>query len=243
MGSVMNRDLGEAVIGTRRGAACARAGGARLWSLAVASALILAFPKLALGAGAAPGGGSSPAPTANAPRTARPEQKKTWFQRHFTRPTWEEVVSECASPQDVCRMVERYIRYRSEEADRWAEARTTWARGRGDCEDFAVCVQQLCHELGLRVSVHLYFVDGRREEGHAVAVGEWHGRTWMSDLGSYEEVRSMDDVRERVSRVLSCEAGDLWGASLTRENVQRRLSRSSAHAVATGPAGSAPGTR
>lgn len=151
--------------------------------------------------------------------------KKSWFQRHFGRQTVEEVLLEAQRPRDVCRAVARNVGYRTEDVDRWASLQETWARGFGDCEDFAASVAILCHQLGFEAKVHLYFALGGRREGHAVVVGLWQGRMWMSDLGSYKEVDSIEDVKDRVARNLECDPRDLWGSILDHDGVQRFIAR------------------
>ncbi len=163
--------------------------------------------------------------------------KKSWFKRAFERPTWDEVAAQCVTPQDVCRLVERYVVYRTEDVDTWYSAKETWAAGRGDCEDFAVVIEQLCHDLGFDVSVALYFPAGGRGEGHAVAVGTWQGQLWMSSLGSYEKVDSMDEVRERVARMMECDDEEVWSSRLNHEDVQRFVARSTVGGAGTAVAG------
>lgn len=152
--------------------------------------------------------------------------KKSWFKRHFGRQTVEEVLREAKQPRDVCRAVARNVGYRTEDVDRWASLQETWARGFGDCEDFASSVAILCQQLGFEAKVHLYFALGGRRDGHAVVVGIWQGRMWMSDLGSYKEVDSIEDVKDRVARNLECDPRDLWGSVLDHDGVQRFIARS-----------------
>lgn len=153
-----------------------------------------------------------------------PAAHKSWFQRHFVRPTLDEAVQQCRTPQDVCRIVERYVADRVETVDRWYPAQETWQRGRGDCEDFAVCVQKLCHRLGFETSVRLYY-PLKSGEGHAVVVGLWSGQLWMSSMGSYEEVRSDNDVARKVARLIGCRPEKMWNRSLAHADVERFLNR------------------
>lgn len=156
---------------------------------------------------------------------ARPT--RSWFQRAFRKPSWEQALAECQTPEDVCRMVERNIGYRLDDADHWQRPQETWERGMGDCEDFAACIQEMCRELGFPpVSLHLYFAAGGRGDGHVVTVGLWCGEMWMSDVGDYREVDSIEDVTERVSRDLECHPRNLWSSELAYADVQRFLDRS-----------------
>jgi len=164
-----------------------------------------------------------------------PQTRKSWFKRLFYRPTWDELVSQCATPQDVCKLVERYLVYRTEDVDTWRSAKETWAAGRGDCEDFAVVIEQLCHDMGIKVSVGLYFPSGRGE-GHAVVVGNWQGQLWMSSLGSYDRVRSMEEVKERVADMLECDGDEVWSSQLDHDDVQRFVSRGAVSGAGTAAA-------
>ena len=152
--------------------------------------------------------------------------RKSWFKRAFERPAWSELAAQCVTPQDVCKLVERYLVYRTEDVDLWRAAKETWTAGRGDCEDFAVVVEQLCHDLGIKVSVDLFFPAGGRGEGHAVVVGNWQGQLWMSSIGSYERVESMDEVKERVAHMLGCDGDEVWSSHLDHDDVQRFVARS-----------------
>ena len=158
--------------------------------------------------------------------------RQSWFHRMFHKPTWSEVLEQCESPRDICNIVGRFVGYRTEEYDRWTSAEETWEQGRGDCEDFAIFIESLCHKLGFSATVNLYFPSGLRGEGHAVAVGTWNGQIWMSSNGSYREVESIDDVKESVARMYGCPKEDLWGTVLAHADIERRLRTSSGRSVA-----------
>jgi hypothetical protein len=157
--------------------------------------------------------------------------RQSWFHRVFHKPTWSEVLEQCESPRDVCNVVSRFIGYRSEDIDRWTSAEETWQRGRGDCEDFATCIEAICYKLGFNTTINLYFPSGLRGDGHAVAVGSWNGKVWMSSNGSYEEVSSIAEVKETVARMYGCTTDDMWGTVLAHADVERRLHTSSGRAV------------
>jgi predicted transglutaminase-like cysteine proteinase len=157
---------------------------------------------------------------------------RSWLYRHFHKPTWQEILAQCSTPKEVCRAVNRFVGYRSEDVDRWAPPQETWADGRGDCEDYATLVQRLCRELGIETSVQLFFPRGTGGEGHAVVVGTWNGQMWVSSVGSYEEVESVQDVRERVARVLSCDPDDMWTSKLASTDVDRLIAKGFGRSVA-----------
>jgi hypothetical protein len=161
-----------------------------------------------------------------------PAAQKSWFQRHFVRPTIQEATSQCAAPQDVCKIVNKYVASYPESVNRWAGAEETWKRGWGDCEDFSVCVEQLCHELGYDAQVYLFYPINAGDEGHAVVVGKWNDQLWMSSLGSYKQVASMDDVRKEVARIIGCKPDRMWNVTLAHEDVQRFLTHKPALSTA-----------
>lgn len=167
-----------------------------------------------------------------------PAAHKSWFQRHFVRPTWDEALQECRTPQDICRIVARCVADRVETIDRWYPAQETWRRGRGDCEDFAICVQELCHQLGMETAIRLYYPTDLGE-GHAVVVGRTYGRLWMSSMGSYEEVASEDDVARKVARMIGCRPEKMWSRSLAHADVEHLLART--HGLEVGQRGRTTG--
>ena len=159
--------------------------------------------------------------------------EKSWTKKMFGRTEWTEVQHAYANPREICRTVEKNIRYVTEDSDTWSPAAQTWGRGRGDCEDFALIVQELCRLSGIDTKVHLYFPATGGREGHAVLVGEFEGKMWFSSNGSYEEVKSEKEVRQRVARMLSCKEPQLWGMKLSENDVAKYIAKSSAPAVAT----------
>ncbi len=119
-------------------------------------------------------------------------------------------------------MVSSQISYRSEDVDRWYSARDTWIRGQADCEDFAICISEMCRELGFESKVYLFFPKGRGQ-GHAVVVGIWNGKTWMSSNGSFDWVSSFDEVRESVAAMLWSKPKNLWHATMNTDAINKRI--------------------
>ena len=151
----------------------------------------------------------------------------------FYRPSWTEVVERCESPKAICDLVGSCVSYRTEDVDYWRSAEETWQRGRGDCKDFAVCIENLCHQRGFNATIHVYFPSDRPEEGHAVVVGNWKDQMWMSSNGSFEVVRSIDDVKESVSHLYDCRKNEMWGAVFTHAAVERHIHESHTLSVAS----------
>ncbi len=140
--------------------------------------------------------------------------KKSWFQRLFYKPTLNEVLAESSTPKALCRAVARHVGYRTESTDHWSPAADTWENGRGDCEDFAILIQDLCRQSDISADVVLYF-SIKGGEGHAVVAGSWEGKSWMSSVGSYEVFDSQEKMDRRVAGILGCRADDLWSFRLS----------------------------
>lgn len=157
----------------------------------------------------------------------------SWAKRTFGHMEWAEVAHQYATPREICRLVEKNVRYKTESVDAWTGAEQTWVNGRGDCEDFAILIQELCRLSGIETKVHLYFPATGGREGHAVLVGTWNGKIWFSSNGSYEEVKSEDEVRHRVARLLSCKEKQLWVMKLNDRDVANYVEKAPARAVAS----------
>lgn len=159
--------------------------------------------------------------------------KPSWAKRTFGRMEWAEAAAQpFSTPREICRLVEKNVRYKTESVDVWSAAEETWADGRGDCEDFAIAIQELCRLNGMETKIHLYFPAGGGP-GHAVLVGTWGDKMWLSSNGAYEEVKSEQDVRKRVARVLSVKEDKLWVMKLNDEQVASYIAKAPARSVAS----------
>ena len=156
----------------------------------------------------------------------RKVERISWFRRHFKQVPWEEAVRSCEKPSDVCSIVGNQLSYDSESGDKWTGAHATWEKRTGDCEDFAICVVEMCRELGIDAWVELYFPAGPTP-GHAVAVGRYKGTLWVSSIGGYEEVRSTDEISELVAAMLWCNEKGMWKAVMDYDAIQRRMQQTS----------------
>lgn len=159
-------------------------------------------------------------------------QKRPWYKRFFCKPTWEQVVVEGDTPENICALVGKHIGYASEEVDRWTPAEQTWSKGSGDCEDFALCVLKVCEDRGYNASIHLFY-SLKDLEGHAVVIGEQDGQLWVSSNGDFEIIESIDGAKECVASVLDCESSDLWSVNLDSDDVTRFVSGSTIAPVAS----------
>ena len=102
------------------------------------------------------------------------------------------------SARDVCAAVRNRISYTSDSGDTWQTAGESWARRKGDCEDFAVTVRDICRAKGISADVHV-FCSKARDVGHAVTVGRSADGLWMSSNGSFERVTSVANARNIIA--------------------------------------------
>jgi len=146
------------------------------------------------------------------------------WRRLFGYMTWQEALASTRTARDICRTVSRHITYTPDRGEEWPQPERVWQRHRGDCEDFALTILEMCHRKGLRAFIRLYYPLGRAQ-GHAVVIGTRpDGRLWFSSLGSYRETDSARQVDELVAAELGCHPSEMAVVDLTYEDVRRRIS-------------------
>lgn len=128
-----------------------------------------------------------------------------WLKKTFSKMNWEEIPSAVSSPKDICKKVRSSIEFRTEQGDQWASGSETWTRGWGDCEDFAACVTDLCHARGLDAKILVFTCRGSRD-AHAVAMGTYNGKLWLSSNGWYTTVDDMDEAKAAVADEMGWDA-------------------------------------
>jgi transglutaminase-like putative cysteine protease len=82
----------------------------------------------------------------------------------------------------------------------WEDGRETWDRGYGDCKAFAWCVADLCEAKGIECWVSVVRPIGEHN-GHAVTMGVWEGKLWMSSNGIYGVYESLDEALKALSTI------------------------------------------
>jgi len=92
----------------------------------------------------------------------------------------------------------RYVPDRTSE-DEWRNSKDTWQMRRGDCEDMATCVRDLCTEKGLTADVYV-FSSKAPGGSHAVAIGASDGKMWMSSNGGFTHVRSLAHAKRKAAQ-------------------------------------------
>jgi predicted transglutaminase-like cysteine proteinase len=127
-------------------------------------------------------------------------QGEAWSK--FT-PSWSATVRQCLSPEDISCAVKSRVKYADDayDKDEWQCGEDTWDKGTGDCEDYAAAVRDMCVEKG--IDAEIYIVRSRTDsKAHAVTVGRWNGRVWVSSNGTYSDYQSMFDAKEDLARDL-----------------------------------------
>jgi hypothetical protein len=114
-----------------------------------------------------------------------------WFTRTFGSLSWESAIAVTKSPADISWQVRRHVRYSGGMVLDWEDGRETWDRGYGDCKAFAWCVADLCEAKNIVCWVSLVRPIGEHN-GHAVTMGVWEGKLWMSSNGVYGVYESLD---------------------------------------------------
>ena len=116
-------------------------------------------------------------------------------------------------------------------ADYWASAAQTLARGRGDCEDYAIAKLALLRRAGF-AEHDLYLViahDLVRRQDHAVAVARVDGKLWLLDSGTDEllDASQAHDYRP----VFSFSGSHSWTHGYRRELVPMTIAAAPVTAV------------
>jgi hypothetical protein len=106
-----------------------------------------------------------------------------------------------ADAKGICKAVSQRVTYIPDRLpkDEWRSAGNTWETGQGDCEDFAVTVAELCKQKNIETTIYVFSSPIDRE-AHAVVIGRSNGQMWMSSNGSYENVLSVGEARDKTAR-------------------------------------------
>ena len=124
-----------------------------------------------------------------------------WFRKTFCELSWDEVKISVESPRDICRRVKGQVEYKVDSEDNMKTGIKTWEDKTGDCEDFANCVVELCQANGFEAWVEIYY-EANNSSAHAVAMGKYNGRLWISSNGDFQFVKDTDDARRKIARTL-----------------------------------------
>ena len=126
-----------------------------------------------------------------------------------TTVSWKEAFQTCQTPRDICNVVSRNLTSKETPSRNWSPAEKIWSRGEADCKDYATCVVNACKEKGLNASIVLYYPPNLKL-GHAVVIGTYQGKMWMSSNGEYSNVQNLTAAKQSVAYFLSCKPTKLW---------------------------------
>jgi len=127
-------------------------------------------------------------------------EKLGFFKRNFGTLSWDQLKTTISTPKQASLSVRRHVHYRENVGNRSTTAKTIWERGYGDCYDKALVVLTLCRAIGSEASLVILCPSGEWE-AHAIVVGTWKGKMWMSDDGWYETVSSTDDALRKAIKL------------------------------------------
>ena len=192
----------------------------------VATALVLCVLQAVSVPAAAAEASPGRLPSKRIPASGAVSRKSLW-QRLFGTVTWEDALNVTSTARDICRLVGRRLSYESDRGELWDSPKRTWERGKGDCEDYAITILEMCRAKNIPAFIRLYF-PASRAIGHAIVMGKkLDGGLWMSSLGSYREIRSQQEATETVAAELGCRPSEMWIVDLSYEDVMERIRRRS----------------
>ncbi len=145
---------------------------------------------------------------AQQPEAPKTSQSASWFHRTFSTLSWADTITSATSPRDLCWQVRRHVSYCKKPEFQWYDGWLTWSRGTGDCKAMAFCVKELCDEKGFVSWIYVIPPQGRHL-GHAITMGLWQGKLWMSSNGQYYAVKSEQDALRQCGYLLGREQDTL----------------------------------
>lgn len=123
----------------------------------------------------------------------------SWFKKVFKHLTWQEMVTVSTTPKEICKKVNDHVFYAKDDIEYTKDAQQTWNEEKGDCEDFAYCILKACEQKGFKAEIRIFY-EKNNIIAHAVVIGEWQEKMWMSSNGSYEIIKSIEDASKKISR-------------------------------------------
>ena len=136
------------------------------------------------------------------------KQEISWFKKTFLSLSWSEVTDVVQSPKEIARRVHTQVDYKTDDVDNMKSGADTWNDKTGDCEDIAECIVEICKAKGFEAWVEVMFEENNGK-AHAIAMGKWEGKLWISSNGSYQTV----DSKEEAKRIIARDSG--WNKKTT----------------------------
>lgn len=117
--------------------------------------------------------------------------------------TWHDAKINVASPKEASTIAATRVTYTPDmsKEDEWRSPQETWQKKEGDCEDFALVVQDLCKNNGIEAEVLIIRSNSARK-AHAITTGTVNGSIWVSSNGIYTTYQSTNDVKQAIARDL-----------------------------------------
>jgi hypothetical protein len=94
-------------------------------------------------------------------------------------------------------------------SEKWTTAEEIWKSENADCKDFATCVYTACLLKGFPAEIVLYYSFGYNN-GHAIVVGVYQDKIWMSSNGGYRIVDSQADITQIMADLLGTPVARVW---------------------------------
>jgi hypothetical protein len=140
---------------------------------------------------------------------------RSWIQRLFFKPSYEELSHECSTIRQVCKKVKRWITYKESvftEPD-ILPGSVVWERGYGDCGHIASCIVDACKLVGRTASIRRIYTKDFKQ-GHAVAFGQVGNIFWVSSNGDYKEVKTLKDIDCVAADALEVSCNEVVGINV-----------------------------
>ena len=135
--------------------------------------------------------------------------KPSGMTQTFRTEKWDEIVD---SPAEICYYVRNRFEYSPDPIDsngyQWMDSKLALALGKGDCEEFATIINEMCWEKKIPSSIYLFY-SKKLSVCHAVTIGTFKGKMWMAENGMYYEVLSVEDAFDKYVEMANWNSDDI----------------------------------
>lgn len=115
--------------------------------------------------------------------------------------SWIDAIHPLKTPKEICDAVNYKLSSKTTTSTHWSTAEQIWIDGEADCKDFAICVYTACLSKGYPAEIDLYYSFGY-QQGHAVVVGAYWDKLWMSSNGKFRVVDTQADIKQIMAKLL-----------------------------------------
>ena len=127
------------------------------------------------------------------------------LKRLFGTLSWKETIHVVETPRDAVYAVSQHVKYAPDFIDKLTAPEATWEKGKGDCEDIAHAVVELCEKKGFDAWVEVFY-SSESFTAHAVAMGTIDGKLWISNGRRLVKVKNMGEANKVVARTMRWKA-------------------------------------